>query len=245
MVPSSAGAYEPPLWVAACAMLVLTWLVARQLMQTHPPVDIQASSDATGWRVCVEVVLLSVTSDGELAYRILTAPLPSGTDPDAAALAVSGLDRQDRPPGCVSHATSWRAVSPAELVLTYTALADSATAARASAEPASRLTAPSVVCSEDPLRPTPFGLHAHHVAAHGARHLAYLACTDPVVARCAEEAPSIWRLISETASAPVAPHRYAHIQADPSTATSPVDAARTRRVTKASQAGKPSRGLDI
>jgi transposase InsO family protein len=103
--------------------------------------------------------------------------LPIGADPDAAALAVSGLDRDQPPPGAVSHATSWRAAPGGELVLTYTALPDPAS------DQAVPLTAPSIICSNDPLRPVPDGLHAHHVAAHGARHLAYLARTDPAVGR--------------------------------------------------------------
>jgi hypothetical protein len=77
-----------------------------------------------GWTVTIEVVLLSVAADGSLAYRVLTSHLPASTDPDAAALAVSGLDRQPPIVGAVSHATSWRATPNRGVVLTYTALPD-------------------------------------------------------------------------------------------------------------------------
>lgn len=190
------------MWLAACAVLVLSGLAARQVAQTRP----LTAAPAPDWQVTLEVVLLSVTTGGTLAYRILHRPLPAGTDPDAAALAVSGLSRDQPPPGAVSQATSWRAAPGGELVLTYTAVPDPAAACRA--VPLTAL--PSIICSDDPLRPAPDGLHAHHLAAHGARHLAYLARTDPAVGRCVGDAPAIWRLINETASAPVAPHDQAH-----------------------------------
>jgi hypothetical protein len=191
-------------WLAACAAVILGGLAARQVARTGPA----PAAPAPDWQVTLEVVLLSVTAGGALAYRILHRPLPVGADPDAAALAVSGLDRDQPPPGAVSHATSWRAAPGGELVLTYTALPDPAS------DQAVPLTAPSIICSNDPLRPAPDGLHAHHVAAHGARHLAYLARTDPAVGRCVGDAPAIWGLINETTSAPVAPHHQAHTLAE-------------------------------
>jgi hypothetical protein len=154
------------------------------------------------------VVLLSVAADGTLAYRVLTSNLPPAADPDAAALAVSGLDRQPPLVGAVSHATSWRATPGGGLVLTYTALPDP------DATGAVPLKDPSIVCSADPLRPAPAALHAHHIAAHGARHLAYLASTDPIVRRSAATAPQIWALLASTAHAPVACHDRAHALAE-------------------------------
>lgn len=209
-----AAAWEPPVWLATCAVVVLSGLAARQVAHTRP----LPATSARHRQVVVEVVLFSVTSGGALAYRILHAPLPAGVDPDSAALTVSGLDRERPAPGAVSHATSWRAAPDGRLVLTYSALPDPSAAGRAVL-----LTTPSIVCSDDPLRPAPDGLHAHHVAAHGARHLAYLVRTDPVVGRSARLAPEIWRLICETAGTPVAPHDQSHALAEERTPSLPAN----------------------
>ncbi len=197
--------WAPPAWLAACAAVALAWLAARYVARLGP----LPAAPEPGWRVTLEVVLLSAGADGALSYRVLRTSLPGGADPDAAALAASGLDEVVPPPGAVSHATSWRAVPGGEVVLTYTVVPDPSPAGQAVP-----LTAPSIICSDHPLKPSPRGLHDHHVAAHGARHLAYLAVTDPAVRRCANAAPDVWRAISTTASAPVAPHQQAHALAE-------------------------------
>ena len=180
------------------AVLVAVLCVAVLLRSRHP----RSGPAPAGWDVTVEVVLLSAVDDG-LGYGIVPAPLPRGGDPDAVALAASGLDRAGRP-GAVSHATSWRTGRDGRLVLTYAALPDP------SPQRAVPLDAPSIVSSPDPLRPTPPGLHAHHVAAHGARHLAFLAGTDPFVAQCAAQDPDLWDRVRRVARAPVGEHGRAH-----------------------------------
>lgn len=209
-MPATAGDWAPPLWLTALAAVALVALAAHHVHRTGPPSDRDR-----GWTVTIEVVLLSIAADGTLAYRVLTSQLPTGTDPDAAALAVSGLDHHPSTVGAVSHATSWRATPDRGVVLTYTAVPDpDPTGAVA-------LTEPSIVCSADPLRPAPAGLHAHHIAAHGARHLAYLAHTDPTVRCSAATAPEIWALLAKTAHAPVAPHDQAHDLAERRPSPSP------------------------
>lgn len=198
-VPVTAGEWAPPLWLTALAAVVVVVLVAYRVRRTRP-----AEDRDLGWTTMIEVVLLSVAADGALAYRILTSALPAGADPDAAALAVSGLHGHSPIAGAVSHSTSWRAAPGRGLVLTYTALPDPDPTG------AAPLTEASIVCSTDALRPAPAGLHAHHIAAHGARHLAYLARTDPMVRRAAAKAPQMWALLADTAQVPVAPHDQAH-----------------------------------
>jgi hypothetical protein len=200
-VPAAPAGWAPPTWLALLAAAVLVALAARQVRRTSP------DTTPEGWLVTVEVVLLSATPDGALAYRVLASGLPASADPDATALALGGLT-PDPAPGALSHATSWRTTPDRGLVLTYTALPDPDPTG------ASPLTEPSIVCSDDPLRPAPAGLHAHHVAAHGARHFAYLARTDPTVRRSAAVLPEMWALLAGTADAPVAPHDRAHALAE-------------------------------
>lgn len=71
------------------------------------------------------------------------------------------------------------------------------------------------MCSGDPLRPTPPGLHSHHVAAHAVRHLAYLADTDPAIAALATAHPDpCWAIVRATgATTPAATHTTAHANA--------------------------------
>ncbi len=154
--------------------------------------------------VAVEVVLLSVSPDDGVAFRIVSTEPPAGDAPDETALRLSGLTGAAEE-GAVSHAASWRFEHPATLVLTYTALPDPQPGG---AEP---LASPSVVCSGDPLRPGPEALHGHHVAAHGARHLAYLAQSDPAVRAAAYCAPGAWRALALAVEGlPVAEHEQAH-----------------------------------
>lgn len=90
-------------------------------------------------------------------------------------------------------------------MLTYTVVPDPEPAA------GTPLREPSIVCSGDPLRPSPPVLHAHHVAAHGARHLVFLADTDPTVRRAARQAPGLWAALRAAVhSLPVAEHGPAH-----------------------------------
>lgn len=78
--------------------------------------------------------------------------------------------------------------------------------------PATPLTAPAVICSGDPIRPTPPDLHAHHIAAHAVRHLAYLADTDPAVAATdVLSTHELWHAIRAIGpQTPAAVHETAH-----------------------------------
>jgi len=151
-------------------------------------------------QIDVEVVLLGLTGDERLTWQVLRAPLGPGA-PDEAALALAGPAA-----GPVCHSTSWRHEEGA-VVLTYAVLRSPGSASG----PAAVLEEPSVVCSEDPRRPAPPVLHAHHVVAHAVRHLADLADRDPVVAAALGTQPLMERALRTAAlCTPVAPHAQAH-----------------------------------
>ncbi len=148
-----------------------------------------------GRPVDVEVLLLRRTDDGGLAYRVRRSPLHADDHPDLAALLLAGCCSP-----AVSHSTSWRAEDDT-LVLTYAVVPDPDRA-----EPALPLPHPLVVWSGDPTRPSPKGLHLHHVAAHAVRHLAGLRVTDPGVRRAAADGDPIWDVIASFADTTVAVH---------------------------------------
>lgn len=151
--------------------------------------------------VHIEVVLLAPTARG-LSYRVVRAPLPARAAPDEHAIGLAGL--VDGRPGAVCHSTSWRTEDEL-VVLTYAATPDP------SPQQAAPLDEPSVICSQDPLRPRPLHVHAHHVAAHAARHLAFLADHDPTVQEALQQVPELLaRLHALAATVPVAPHGLAH-----------------------------------
>jgi len=156
----------------------------------------------SGREVHIEVVLLGLVDSKGLSYRTVRTALPGHADPDQHALALAGL--VDGQPGAVCHSTSWRTEGEV-LVLTYGATPDP------SPQHALALDEPSVVCSKDPVRPRPELVHAHHVAAHAARHLAYLALQDPTVRDSLQQLPELLsQLQSLAATVPVAPHGRAH-----------------------------------
>ncbi|MGH3843721.1 MAG: hypothetical protein ACRDS0_20080, partial [Pseudonocardiaceae bacterium] len=74
----------------------------------------------------IEVILLSVSDDAALGWRLASGDLPSGCRPDARARELAGLTT-DMPTATVVHSTSWRPV-PDGLILTYAALPDPAPA---------------------------------------------------------------------------------------------------------------------
>ncbi len=145
--------------------------------------------------VDVEVVLFHLGAAG-LLHRVLRAPLPDGVDPDEMALLLSGAARPD-----VSHSTSWRTEGDL-LVLTYAVLPDP------DPHGEGELLSSGIVTSGDPTRPRPSELGVHHVAAHAARHLAYLCATDPTVAQAARASThsDLWNAIAAAATLPVATH---------------------------------------
>lgn len=108
-------------------------------------------------------------------------------------------------PGAVVHATSWRFEDAGHLVLTYAALPCPVDGA------GDVLRNTGILCSPDPLRPSPAGLHQHHVVAHAARHLAYLAEHDPTVRAAAADSPCAWSALSRTVrDMPPTDHLDAH-----------------------------------
>lgn len=164
--------------------------------------------------VVVEVLFLRHEPDlpsapgdfGELGYRVVRMPLPLGCTPDQAAAEACGGGVE------VLHSTSWR-YDPADGVqLTYVALPDPQPGL-----PATTLAAPSVVCSGDPLRPSPDLMHIHHVAAHAVRHLAYLADRDPGImgAAAASGSVALWSALAQAAATmPTGTHSAAHQAAE-------------------------------
>lgn len=164
----------------------------------------------------IELIFLRLvpSPSGGLHYRVDSA-LRAGATPDDAARALaagSSASSAEPLPLEVLHSTSWRH-DPAEgLVLTYAAAPDPRPDL-----PAVPLQAPSVVCSGDPLRPAPDVLHAHHVAAHAVRHLAYLGERDPGIADAAARPRlrPLWRVLAEAAAAmPTGTHEQAHAAAE-------------------------------
>lgn len=169
--------------------------------------------------VQIEVIFLrhNSTSRDTLAYRLARHPLLEDVTPDASAAAL--CHPSDAPTVAVEvlHSTSWRHNPQTGLVLTYAALPDTRPDL-----PAAALHAPSVVCSGDPLRPTPALLHDHHIAAHAVRHLVYLLDHDPGVASTAShpQLASLWSVMRAAASSmPTGPHALAHHAAERATRT--------------------------
>lgn len=158
-------------------------------------------------RVDVELVGLAARGDDaggpvDLTYAMWRAAVPAGVTADetARSLCPAGVE--------VLHSTSWRQ-EPTGLVLTYVA-------APVPGDPDMvPLIEPSIVCSGDPLRPSPPDVHGHHVVAHAVRHLAYLMTRDPGVASAAAAsgAADLWQLVRAAAEIPTDTHRAAHARA--------------------------------
>ena len=152
---------------------------------------------APGPPVDVEVVVLRAQHPGPcVGYRVVRGRLGADQHPDDVAVVLAGGRRPE-----VSHSTSWRREDDA-VVLTYAVLPD-----HLLDEPAQQLHTPSIVWSGDASRPSPRGLHEHHVVAHAVRHLAQLEATDPGVRLAAQaDTSGIWGLIRSFCSLPVDVH---------------------------------------
>jgi hypothetical protein len=137
--------------------------------------------------VQIEVILLSVSDDGALRWRVINGDLPSGGRPDARARELAGLAAK-LPSGTVVHSTSWRS-SPGGLILTYAILPDPDPA-----EGSIRAipTDATIVCSADTTSPTPPVVAVEHVLAHALRHLSMVARTSPPIAAAAETNLRLW-----------------------------------------------------
>jgi hypothetical protein len=159
---------------------------------------------SSGNVVLVEVLVLRLDDSGRLAYRVAHGQA-HGREPDTVAIEAGGVRTGLAAVGTVSHSTSWR-YDGGQIVLTYAVAPD----------PQPHLTATplphvGIVCSNDPLYPTPAVLHEHHIAAHAVRHLGYLARTDPTVAKAASQQPDLWRALDHyAAAATVGDHDQTH-----------------------------------
>jgi len=122
-----------------------------------------------GGAVVVEVIALWGDSDGAIGYRQSQAELGDAEHPDALARTLADDGRLK-----LLHSTSWRFLPTGQVMLTYAAVSDGNVSGQSSHiedfEPAS---------SGDPMAPCPVWVTGQQVAAHAARHLAFLAATDP------------------------------------------------------------------
>lgn len=141
--------------------------------------------------VQIEVLLLSVSEDTQLRWRVVSGDLPAGCQPDARARQLAGLDAEV-PAATVVHSTSWRP-SPAGLTLTYAVLPDPDPAAGI---PRAVPPDATVACSADAAAPTPAVVASEHVLAHALRHLSLVARTSPAVAAVVDAHPRLWRAVT-------------------------------------------------
>lgn len=140
--------------------------------------------------VQIEVMLLSVSEDAQLRWRVTSGDLPAGCQPDARARQLAGLDAEV-PTATVVHSTSWRP-TPAGVILTYAVLPDpdpdAGTAQAVSADA-------SIACSADAAAPTPAVVASEHVLAHALRHLSLVARTNPAVVAAVDAHPQLWHAV--------------------------------------------------
>jgi hypothetical protein len=141
-------------------------------------------------KVQIEVMLLSVSDDDQLSWRVAYGDLPAGYRPDARARELAGLGA-GVPPATVVHSTSWRP-HPGGLILTYAVLPDPDSAgATVQVVPADA----HVVGSADAAAPTPAVVAIEHVLAHALRHLSLVARTSPAVMAAADAHPRLWHAV--------------------------------------------------
>ena len=141
-------------------------------------------------KVQVEVILLSISADDQLSWRVVYGDLPTGCRPDVRARELAGLGTQV-PSATVVHSTSWRP-GPEGLILTYAVAPDpNPTAGILSTVPADA----RILCAEDAAAPTPAAITLEHVLAHALRHLSLVARTTPAVMAAADESPRLWHAV--------------------------------------------------
>ncbi len=139
----------------------------------------------------VDIELIALRVEAALAYRLVRSATCPGEHPDDAALRLTGSDRTHVQ---ALHSTSWR-WERGRVMLTYAVVPDPRHDL-----PAQPLPSLGVAISDDPARPTPHGLHDHHVLAHAIRHLADLHTSDPIVRATADDAPVTWAAICTAAT---------------------------------------------
>lgn len=138
----------------------------------------------------IEVLLLSVSRDDQLRWRVVRGDLPPGCRPDARARELAGLGA-DLPTATVVHSTSWRPNADG-LILTYAVLPDpDPPEGTVHAVPADV----TIACSADAAAPTPPAVAVEHVLAHALRHLSLVARTSPAVVVAADSHPRLWHAV--------------------------------------------------
>lgn len=140
--------------------------------------------------VQIEVVLLSISDDAQLRWRVARGDLPTGCRPDARARELAGLGTEV-PAATVVHSTSWRP-TPGGLILTYAILPDPGP------DDGARCAVPTdikVVCSADAATPSPPVVAVEHVLAHALRHLTLVARTSPAVVGAVAAHPQLWHAV--------------------------------------------------
>ncbi|MBE1530672.1 hypothetical protein [Actinomadura algeriensis] len=146
--------------------------------------------------VAVEAIALRVTPDGGLAHRAVTGPLDAGRHPDAVARDLLGL-----PAGGTAHllhSTSWRHEPGGRVVLTYACCPDPHPALPAAPLP-DRV---PIARGDGPSSPSPAAPRPAQIAAHAARHLAFLCRTDTDAAAVIASVPGLARALDRWSPAP-------------------------------------------
>ncbi len=140
--------------------------------------------------VQIEVMLLSISENDQLRWRVARGELPAGCRPDTRARELANLSA-DAHIGTVVHSTSWRP-TPDGLILTYAVLPDPDPAkGTVHAVP----TGAHIVCSADAAAPTPAVVTTEHVLAHALRHLSLVARTSPAVMAATDAHPRLWHAV--------------------------------------------------
>ncbi|MBV9161849.1 MAG: hypothetical protein JO309_10375 [Pseudonocardiales bacterium] len=141
-------------------------------------------------KVQIEVILLSISDDTQLSWRVACGDLPAGCRPDARARELAGLSAPV-PTATVVHSTSWRPTRGG-LILTYAVAPDPDPAEGAvSAIPPDT----HILCATDAAAPTPAAVAVEHVLAHALRHLSLVARTTPAVMAAADAYPRLWHAV--------------------------------------------------
>lgn len=125
-------------------------------------------------RVRQELVFFSVR-DHELAYRVETLLLPNHIAPDAHIRQHLLWEGDDAPLGAMLHSTSWR-YDHDTIALTWAITPDLRRDL-----PVSAVRPAPIAQGTDGANPVPADLNFQQVVNHAARHLAFLAHTDPIV----------------------------------------------------------------
>ncbi|MFB9831350.1 hypothetical protein [Actinoallomurus acaciae] len=134
--------------------------------------------------VVVEVLVFRVLLPDGLAYRRLSRELHAGRRPDDVARGLLGLS--EHATAHLLHSTSWRHEPADRVILTYACCPDPRPEL-----PAVPLRTPAPARSAAPAAPSPEELTTGHVAAHAARHFAFLQHTDPIAHRVIASVPGL------------------------------------------------------